>query len=100
MSETKPTREQAFDLLKTWNTSESLLNHALAVEAAMRYLARKHSEDEDMWGIIGLIHDLDYEQFPDRHCANTAEILSENNCPEAWTQGGLCPPKWHTTLKI
>ena len=60
-----PTRQAAYRLLTEYNQSESLIKHALAVEAVMRYFARKRGEDEDKWGIIGLIHDLDYEQFPD-----------------------------------
>ncbi len=58
---TAPTREEAFDLLKKYNKSESLINHALSVEAVMRHFAEKYGEDPEKWGIIGLIHDLDYE---------------------------------------
>ena len=77
-----PTREDALVLLQKYNKSESLIKHALAVEGVMRYMARKRGEDEEKWGIIGLIHDLDYEQFPDQHCKKTEEILRENNWPE------------------
>jgi predicted hydrolase (HD superfamily) len=48
----------------------------------MRFMARKYGEDEDVWGVVGLIHDLDYEQFPDQHCQKTEAILKENNWPE------------------
>jgi predicted hydrolase (HD superfamily) len=82
MSINIPTREEALELLKKYNKSESLIKHALAVEGVMRYMARKRGEDEEKWGIIGLIHDLDYEQFPDQHCKKTEEILLENNWPE------------------
>ena len=82
MSTEAPTREEAFALLKEYNKSESLIKHALAVEGVMRYMARKRGEDEDKWGVIGLIHDLDYEQFPDQHCIKTEEILRKNNWPE------------------
>ena len=82
MSSEAPTREEALALLKEYNKSESLIKHALAVEGVMRYMARKRGEDEDKWGVIGLIHDLDYEQFPDQHCVKTEEILRENNWPE------------------
>lgn len=82
MSSQTPSREEAFTLLKKYNTSESLIKHALAVEGVMRYCARKRGADEDRWGVIGLIHDLDYEQYPEQHCQKTAEILSENNWPE------------------
>lgn len=64
-------------LLKNYNTSESLIKHAFAGQGVMRYMAGKHGEDKDTWGVVGLIHDLDYEQFPDQHCKKTEEILVE-----------------------
>ena len=82
MGEYRPTREDAFSLLKQYNNSESLLKHALAVEAVMRYCARKRREDENSWAIVGLIHDLDFERYPDEHCNKTKEILEENNWPD------------------
>ena len=82
MSRPTPTREEALALLKTYNQSESLIKHAFAVEGVMRYMARKYGEDEDVWGVVGLIHDLDYEMFPDQHCKKTEAILKENNWPE------------------
>jgi len=91
-----PTREQAFNLLKKYNKNESLIKHALAVEGVMRYFARKREEDEEKWGIIGLIHDLDYEQFPEEHCRKTEEILTENNWPQEYIRAvvshgwGIC----------
>ncbi len=81
MNSKVPTREEAFRLLTEYNKNESLIKHALAVEAVMRYFARKRGEDEDKWGVIGLIHDLDYEQFPDQHCHKTEEILRYNDWP-------------------
>ena len=84
MNSTIPTRQQAYALLTQYNKSESLIKHALAVEAVMRYLGRKRGEDEEKWGIIGLIHDLDYEQFPEQHCHKTEEILRENHWPEEY----------------
>jgi putative nucleotidyltransferase with HDIG domain len=77
-----PARDEALALLKEFNQSENLIRHALAVEGVMRYAARKHGEDEETWGVIGLIHDLDYEKFPEQHCAKTAEILHERGWPE------------------
>ncbi len=77
-----PTREDALALLKTYNQSEGLIKHALAVEGVMRYMARKYGENEDVWGVVGLIHDLDYEKYPDQHCQKTEEILRENNWPD------------------
>ena len=84
MNSKVPAREEAFRLLTEYNKNESLIKHALAVEAVMRYFARKRGENEDKWGVIGLIHDLDYEQFPDQHCHKTGEILRENNWPEEY----------------
>ncbi len=84
MSNLLPTRESALELLKRYNKSESLLKHALSVESVMRYMARKHGEDEEKWGIIGLIHDLDYEQYPEQHCIMTEKILKENNWPDEY----------------
>jgi putative nucleotidyltransferase with HDIG domain len=79
-----PTRETAFELFKKYNKTESLLKHALSVEGVMRYMARKCGEDEEKWGIIGLIHDLDYEMYPEQHCIMTEKILKENNWPEEY----------------
>ncbi len=77
-----PTREEAFALLKEFNESEGLIKHGLAVEGVMRYAARKRGYDEEKWGIIGLVHDLDYERYPDQHCKKTEEILKERGWPE------------------
>ena len=96
MSEKIPTRAEAFELLKKYNQTESLIKHALAVEGVMRYMARKRNQDEEKWGVIGLIHDLDYEQFPDQHCKKTEEILRQNNWPEEYIRAvvshgwGIC----------
>ena len=96
MTQNIPTREDAWQLLTTYNKSESLIKHALAVEGVMRYFARKRGEDEEKWGVIGLIHDLDYEQFPDQHCLKTEEILKENGWPEEYIRAvvshgwGIC----------
>ena len=96
MTEKIPTRAEAFDLLKQYNQTESLIKHALAVEGVMRYMARKRGADEEKWGVIGLIHDLDYEQFPEQHCKKTEEILQENNWPEEYIRAvvshgwGIC----------
>jgi predicted hydrolase (HD superfamily) len=89
MSENIPTREQAYALFRQYNQSESLLKHALSVEGVMRYMARKAGEDEDKWGIIGLIHDLDYEMYPDQHCKMTEKILKENHWPEEYIRAVL-----------
>lgn len=77
-----PTREDAWRILTEHVKSESLRCHALAVEAVMRYAARKRGEDEEAWGVIGLVHDLDYERFPDEHLSRAPEILREHGWPE------------------
>lgn len=82
MTNNIPTREEALSLFRQYNDSDSLYRHALSVEGVMRYMARKNGEDEDKWGLIGLIHDLDWEKYPDQHCQKTREILEENNWPE------------------
>ena len=85
----KPTRDIALALFKKYNKSDSLLKHALSVEAVMRFMARKAGEDEEKWGIIGLIHDLDYEMYPEQHCTMTEKILKENNWPEDYIRAVL-----------
>jgi len=91
-----PTREQAFELLREFNQTDSLIKHALTVEAVMRHFARKRGEDEEKWGIIGLVHDLDYEKFPDQHCRKTEEILRQRQWPEEYIRAvvshgwGIC----------
>lgn len=77
-----PNREEAYRLLTKYNKSESLINHALAVEAVMVHFAELFGEDKEKWGVIGLAHDLDYEMYPEEHCKKTEEILKEENWPE------------------
>src|SRR6056297_2694578 len=81
----QPTRKQTLELLQKYNQNPGLIKHALAVEATMRHFARHFNEDEEKWGIIGLIHDLDYEQYPEQHCTMTKQILEENNGPEDYS---------------
>lgn len=89
MEQNRPTREEALNLLHEYNTSDSLRKHAYAVEGVMRYGARKRGEDEEKWGIIGLIHDLDYEKYPDQHCQKTGEILRAHNWPEEYIRAAV-----------
>jgi len=84
-----PSRDTAFELFKKYNQSESLLKHALSVEGVMRFMAGKHGEDEEKWGIIGLVHDIDYEMYPEQHCKMTEKILRENNWPEEYIRAVL-----------
>ncbi len=80
--DTKPTREEAWNLLVEYVPSDNLQRHALAVEAVMRYMARKRGEDEERWGLIGLVHDIDYERHPEEHCRKAPEILRQHGWPE------------------
>ncbi len=89
MTEIVPTRKQALDLFRKYNKSESLLKHAYAVEGVMKFMARKSGEDENKWGIIGLVHDLDYEMYPEQHCQMTEKILRENSWPEEYIRAVL-----------
>ena len=73
----KPTREQAYELLTEFNQSDALIKHALAVEGVMRHFAEMLKEDVEKWGVIGLIHDLDYQMYPEEHCSKSAELLKE-----------------------
>jgi putative nucleotidyltransferase with HDIG domain len=79
-------RNQAYQLLTEYTTKDGLIKHALAVEAAMRAYARKFGEDEESWGIVGLLHDFDYEKYPDLkdHPVKGAEILKQRGFPEDW----------------
>jgi putative nucleotidyltransferase with HDIG domain len=70
-------REQAWDLFCAWTESESLRRHVLAVEAAMRAYARKFGEDEEQWGLVGMLHDLDYERHPDLETGHPRMALKE-----------------------
>ena len=96
MDEEAPTREEALQILTEYNRNDSLIKHALAVEGVMRYFARKRGEDEEKWGVVGLVHDLDYERFPAEHCRKTEEILREKKWPEAYIRAvishgwGIC----------
>ena len=80
-----PTRTQAFELLKEYNSNASLIKHALAVESVMLHFAKIMGEaDREKWGVIGLIHDLDYETYPESHCRKVREILTERHWPEEY----------------
>jgi putative nucleotidyltransferase with HDIG domain len=96
MQEHIPTYDEALSLFKEFNKSESLLKHAYTVEGVMRYMARKMGEDEEKWAAIGLVHDLDYERFPEQHCEKSPEILKERGWPEEYIRAvvshgwGIC----------
>jgi predicted hydrolase (HD superfamily) len=91
-----PTRAEAWELLNRYTTNDGLLKHALSVEAVMRHMSNKMGEDVEKWGIVGLVHDLDYEQFPDLHCRKSPELLAAAGWPEEYIHAvvshgwGLC----------
>lgn len=78
------TREQAFALLKKYNAESFHIRHALTVEGVMRWYARElgYGQEEEYWGITGLLHDIDFEQYPDQHCRNAPELLREGGVGE------------------
>ncbi len=91
-----PDRKEAFELLKKYNTKPGLIRHALAVESVMAHFAAKFNEDEEKWRVIGLVHDLDYELFPEEHCKKCIEIFREHGWPEDYIRAvishgyGIC----------
>ena len=78
------TRKEALELLKKHNKEEFHIFHGLTVEGVMRYFARElgYGEDEEFWGICGLLHDIDFEEYPEEHCKKAPELLAE-----AWETG-------------
>ena len=78
------TREQAFALLKKYNAESFHIRHALTVEGVMRWYARElgYGQEEEYWGITGLLHDIDFEQYPDQHCRKAPELLREGGVGE------------------
>lgn len=82
-------RDRAWALLSEHTKSEQLLKHGLAVEASMRAYARYYGEDEELWGVVGLLHDFDYESHPDDHPYAGARILREQGWPEIIVEGVL-----------
>jgi len=90
------TREQAWELLKKYNQDPFHLRHGLTVEAVMRQFALKYGEDPDDWGLTGLLHDVDFELYPERHCLEAPAMLKEIGAPDAFIRAvcshgyGLC----------
>lgn len=78
------TREQAYDLLKEYNKDSFHLQHALTVEAVMKWYAKElgYGEEAQYWAIVGLLHDIDFEQYPDQHCIKAPELLREGGVSE------------------
>ena len=92
----RPDREKAWRILTENVPNQNLQRHALAVEAVMRHIAKKRGQDEEMWGVIGLVHDVDYERYPEEHCARAPEILRGHGWPEEYIRAvvahgwGIC----------
>ena len=83
-------REDAIKLLKKYNKEEFHIRHALTVEGVMRYFARQNGYDEEFWGIVGLLHDIDFEQYPEEHCKKVPELLKEINASEEMIHAICC----------
>ncbi|MBR1972878.1 MAG: hydrolase [Oscillospiraceae bacterium] len=89
-------REQALALLKKYNTEPFHIQHALTVEGVMRWYAQQNGEDVEFWGLCGLLHDIDFELYPDEHCKKAPELLAEVNAGEEMVHAicshgyGLC----------
>lgn len=89
-------REQAMELLKKYNQEEFHIRHALTVEGTMKYFAQNLGYDEDFWGLVGLLHDVDFEKYPDEHCKKAPELLKEVEASEEMVHAicshgyGLC----------
>ncbi len=90
--ETGMTRAQAWDLLRQYNEEPFHLQHALTVEAVMRWFANElgYGADADFWALCGLLHDVDFERWPDQHCAKAAELLPAAGASEALTHAVCC----------
>lgn len=90
------TREQALDLLRTYNKEPFHILHALTVEGVMRWYAQQAGEDPQFWGLVGLLHDVDYERYPDEHCQKAPQLLAEIQAGDAFVHAvcshgyGLC----------
>ena len=91
-----PNREDAFKLLTKYTETDSLIKHALSVEAVMAHFAEIYGEDVEKWRVVGLIHDVDFEKYPEQHCVMTKQILEEEGWPEDYIRAvlshgyGLC----------
>lgn len=89
-------RIQALDLLKKYNKEEFHIRHALTVEGAMRYFAKQYGHDEEFWGLVGLLHDIDFEVYPEEHCKKAPELLKEIDASDEFIHAvcshayGLC----------
>ncbi len=93
-------RGEALKLLREYNKESFHLQHALTVEAVMRWYARHlgYGEDEDFWGLAGLLHDLDFEQWPEEHCIKCVGLLKDAGCSDALIHA-ICSHGWGLTVE-
>jgi predicted hydrolase (HD superfamily) len=102
MAETNTiTRDQAWELFKTYNKDPFHIRHALTVEGVMRWYARDlgYGAEENFWGIVGLLHDIDFEQFPSEHCIKAPELLRKGGVGEDIIHG-VCSHGYDLTVDI
>lgn len=89
-------RTQALELLKKYNKEDFHIRHALTVEGVMKYFAKQYGYDEEFWGLVGLLHDVDFEVYPEEHCKKAPELLKEINASDEFIHAvcshgyGLC----------
>ncbi|MDR1249185.1 MAG: hydrolase [Treponema sp.] len=102
MAETNTiTRDQAWELFRTYNTEPFHLQHALTMEGVMRWYAEDlgYGAEADFWGTVGLLHDIDFEQFPDEHCVKAPELLRKGGAGEEIIHG-VCSHGYELTVDI
>lgn len=94
-------RTAAWNLLCKYNHDPFHLRHALTMEGVMRYFARENgfAQDEEFWGNVGLLHDIDFEQFPEEHCVKAPELLREGGADEALVHA-VCSHGWGITVDV
>ena len=91
-----PNMKEAEELLREYNKSDALIKHAFAVSGVMRHFAKLAGADEEKWAVVGLLHDLDYEMYPEEHCTKSEEIMKEKGIDEEYIRAvkshgyGLC----------
>ena len=93
------TRQQAWELLRRYNAEPFHLRHALTVEGVMRCFAEQRGYDSEFWGIVGLLHDIDFEQWPEQHCVKAPELLREGGAEESIIQA-VCSHGWAICVDI
>ena len=92
-------RNTAVELWHKYNESESLWHHALSVEAVMREFASYYSEDEEYWGLVGLLHDIDWEKFPELHCKKAPDLLREIGADDDFIHA-VCSHGWSICVDV